>query len=313
MSTLRTALFLHLSLAAGVLASAGSGPWANGTYYPGNLDGKYQAAVSGANTAGILGFALSDGSPVFRQTTQQQSGGGSNSTSQRITELNLDTSVNYYAIFVNGRTYTGNTVASVNYPKSTVTGTLQGSSATTNTTVNNQLVTQLITNIGTAVVTNTSNSISVVSQLFTNVMTTNEVTTNIVVTNAGPILVTNLSRTTNVVTVSNLETVFITNTNTVNLPPVFLTTTNFQTVTNPSQTTSTLVFSTGIDGAFNAKIKSDRGVFTFKGSGQLTAPGAVISNTQTNTTLDFNVNGLRVSFSGASTVASTTTGGGTNQ
>lgn len=309
MSTLRTALFLNFVLIAGALAGAGSGPWANGTYYPGNLDGKYQAAVSGANTAGVLGFALSDGSPVFRQTTQQQQAGGSNSSGAVSTllgstdqKLSLDASVNYYAIFVNGRTYTGNTVASVNYPKSTVTGVLQGTAAATNTTTNSQIVSQLLTNISSVTVTNVSNSISVVSQLFTNTTFTNQ---TVVITNNGVVTKTNIFFTN-----TTIQTVFITNTNSVNLPPTVLNTTNLQTVFNTNQTTTALAVATGVDGAFNAKIKSDQGVFTFKGSGNLTAPGAVISNAQANSTLSFNVNGLRVSFSGASTVP-TTTGGTT--
>lgn len=310
MKTLRLVLALSLTPTLGALGGAGPGPWANGTYYPGNLDGKYQAAVSGENTAGVLGFALTDGSPVFRQTTQQQ-GSTTNttptlgSTEQR---LSLDSSVNYYAIFVNGRTYTGNTVASVSYPNSTVTGVLEGTASATNTTTNNQLVSQLLTNIGSVTLTNVSNSISVVSQLFTNISTTNQVTTNIVITNAGSSLVTNFLRSTNVVSISNVETIFITNTNTVNLPPTVVNTTNLQTEFITNQTTTALVVATGVSGAFSAKIKSNQGVFTFKGNGSLTAPGPVISNTQTDSTLSFNVDGLRVSFSGASTIPTTTTG-----
>jgi hypothetical protein len=302
MKTLRLVLALSLTPTLGALGGAGPGPWANGTYYPGNLDGKYQAAVSGENTAGVLGFALTDGSPVFRQTTQQQ-GSTTNttptlgSTEQR---LSLDSSVNYYAIFVNGRTYTGNTVASVSYPNSTVTGVLQGTASATNTTTNNQLVSQLLTNIGSVTLTNVSNSISVVSQLFTNTTFTNQTT---LVTNNGVVTETNVFFTN-----TTVQTVFITNTNTVNLPPTVVNTTNLQTEFITNQTTTALVVATGVSGAFSAKIKSNQGVFTFKGDGSLTAPGPVISNTQTDSTLSFNVNGLRVSFSGASTIPTTTTG-----
>jgi hypothetical protein len=136
----------------------GPGPWANGTYYPGNLDGKYQAAVSGVNTAGVLGFAIRDGAPPFLQTeTQSLSDAALISDTVAVNqEIQLDRSLNYYAIFVNGRTYTGTTAAGVNYQNSSVFGSLIGTQPTTLTNSNNVVTTQLVTNV---TVTNSTSTI----------------------------------------------------------------------------------------------------------------------------------------------------------
>lgn len=169
----------------------GSGPWANATYYPGNLDGKYQAAVSGANTAGVLGFAIRDGSVPFLQIERESTGDALVTDAVVVNqELEIDRTVNYYAIFVNGRTYTGTTAAGINYKDSSVFGSLLGTQPTTLTNSNN----------------------IVTSQLLTNISTTNVATTNVTISNSGVVLVTNRTITTNTVTQSNLETVIITNT-----------------------------------------------------------------------------------------------------
>jgi hypothetical protein len=129
----------------------GSGPWANATYYPGNLDGKYQAAVSGANVSGVLGFAIRDGAPPFlesqTQTLAPLNSGGSNNAIVSNQQIGIDNSLNYYAIFVNGRTYVGTTAAAINYDDSSVAGTLIGTQPSTITTTNPIIVSQLITNV----------------------------------------------------------------------------------------------------------------------------------------------------------------------
>jgi hypothetical protein len=129
----------------------GSGPWANATYYPGNLDGKYQAAVFGANVSGVLGFAIRDGAPPFLQSQSQTlaslNSGGSNNAIVSNQQIGIDNSLNYYAIFVNGRTYVGTTAAAINYDDSSVFGTLIGTQPSTITTTNQTVVSQLITNI----------------------------------------------------------------------------------------------------------------------------------------------------------------------
>jgi hypothetical protein len=129
----------------------GSGPWANATYYPGNLDGKYQAAVFGANVSGVLGFAIRDGAPPFLQSQSQTlaslNSGGSNNAIVSNQQIGIDNSLNYYAIFVNGRTYVGTTAAAINYDNDSVNGTLIGTQPSTITTTNQIVVSQLITNI----------------------------------------------------------------------------------------------------------------------------------------------------------------------
>ncbi len=129
----------------------GSSPWANGTYFPGNLDGKYQAAVFGANVSGVLGFAIRDGAPPFLQSQNQTlaslNTGGSNNAIVSNQQISIDNSLNYYAIFVNGRTYVGTTAAAINYEDNSVTGTLIGTQPSSITTTNPIIVSQLITNV----------------------------------------------------------------------------------------------------------------------------------------------------------------------
>lgn len=163
----------------------GSGPWANATYYPGNLDGKYQAAVFGANVSGVLGFAIRDGAPPFLQSQTQTlaslNSGGSNNAIVSNQQIGIDNSLNYYAIFVNGRTYVGTTAAAINYNNNSVNGTLIGTQPSTITTTNP----------------------IVVSQLITNVVSTNE---TITVDNNGALFTTNITY-----NLTNVETVLTTN------------------------------------------------------------------------------------------------------
>lgn len=169
----------------------GPSPWANATYYPGNLDGKYQAAVAGLNTTGVLGFAIRDGAPPFLQIESQSLNNNAlvaNSVAVN-QDIQLDRSLNYFAIFVNGRSYVGQTAAAINYDNDTVTGTL----------------------IGTAPTSLTNTNTLVTSQLFTNIFTTNIVSTNVTISNVGGLTVTNLLVQTNRSTISNVETFLITN------------------------------------------------------------------------------------------------------
>lgn len=104
-------------------AGAGPGPWANGANYPGQLDGKYMGVVTGHNISGVLGFAIADGQPPFRESDQQSSTDGTLVVNQSI---GIDPVQNYFAIFVEGRTYTGLTIAGINVDDCTVAGALQG-------------------------------------------------------------------------------------------------------------------------------------------------------------------------------------------
>jgi len=101
----------------------GSGPWSQGAYYPGQFDGKYQAVVTGDNISGVLGFALVDGAPPSRTTENQQA---DSFVVARNVQLGVDPFQNYFMIFVEGRTYRGETVAMVDIDTKTVAGSLQG-------------------------------------------------------------------------------------------------------------------------------------------------------------------------------------------
>ncbi len=104
------------------------GPWANGAYYAGYLNGKYMGVVTGDNIAGVLGFAITDGAPPYRPD-QGQAGGGQQQQGVKVAEYQdprIDITQNYFAIFVEGRTYTGLTTAGIDINSKIVAGALQG-------------------------------------------------------------------------------------------------------------------------------------------------------------------------------------------
>lgn len=105
----------------------GPGPWANGAYYPGQLDGKYSATVFGNNTSGVLGFALSDGSPTVITNSTINTNNSVQNTVQ------LDPFQNYFLVFFNGITYYGFTFGTINVDSKQVTGALFDGRARTTT------------------------------------------------------------------------------------------------------------------------------------------------------------------------------------
>jgi len=127
MKKLLTPLLL-CGIASSTLAGGTSGgPWANGAYYSGYLNGKYMGVVTGNNIAGVLGFAIVDGAPPFRTVDQQAVGGaGIGAFLLNNQNIEIDNTQNYFAIFVEGRTYTGLTTAGVDISSKTVAGALQG-------------------------------------------------------------------------------------------------------------------------------------------------------------------------------------------
>jgi hypothetical protein len=215
----------------------GSGPWSQGFYYPGQMDGKYQGSVTGVNIAGAVGFAFSDGAPTVSTNSVATSSGGTNVVQNNIT---VDPLQNYFVVFVQGMTYSGTTTATINIDQETVTGAL----------FSQQNAFQFI-------------------ELST-------LTTNLVILDNLPLL------------------------------------------------------NRGVNGGFTAKIDSKKAVFTFSGEGELSSPAfpqtiqgldtngnivppnEFISNAVTGilqtATVPFDINGIKVSSSSASTIARPATG-----
>jgi hypothetical protein len=127
--------FLTALSSVPLFAGAGTGPWALGAYYPGQLDGKYQASVSGNNITGVVGFAIVNGGLPFASRSSAAGGGtttgggattGTSAASVNTDLVGVDETQNYFAIFVEGRTYTGRTVGMIDINRKKVTGTLIG-------------------------------------------------------------------------------------------------------------------------------------------------------------------------------------------
>ena len=118
---------LICGITSSLLAGGTSGgPWANGAYYSGYLNGKYMGVVTGNNIAGVLGFGISDGAPPFRTADTQSSSGGNTPVALANSQIRPDVTQNYFVIFVEGRTYSGLTTAGIDIDSQTVAGALQG-------------------------------------------------------------------------------------------------------------------------------------------------------------------------------------------
>jgi hypothetical protein len=118
---------LICGITSSLLAGGTSGgPWANGAYYSGYLNGKYMGVVTGNNIAGVLGFGISDGAPPFRTADTQSSSGGNTPVALANSQIRPDVTQNYFVIFVEGRTYSGLTTAGIDIASETVAGALQG-------------------------------------------------------------------------------------------------------------------------------------------------------------------------------------------
>lgn len=116
-----------LALTHGLMAGGTpGGPWGNGAYYSGYLNGKYMGVVTGNNISGVLGFAIVDGAPPFRTVDSQSSAGGESPVALQNSTIRPDATQNYFVIFVEGRTYSGLTTAGVDISSKTVAGALQG-------------------------------------------------------------------------------------------------------------------------------------------------------------------------------------------
>lgn len=243
---------LHNAVLAGNFF--GPGPFSQGWYYPGQMDGKYQASVTGVNIAGAVGFAFQDGAPTVSTnstaTTATTAGGGASSVVQN--NITVDPTQNYFVIFVQGMTYSGITTAAMNIDQGTVTGAMFGGQGA-----------------------------------FTRINTESQV------------LITD-------------------GTNTI-----------VDTITTPVLDNLSLL-NRGVNGGFTANIDSKKAVFTFSGTGELSSPAfpqsvlgfdtngnvvppsQFISNAVTavveTATVPFDINGIKVSYSSASTVQATTTG-----
>jgi hypothetical protein len=132
----------------------GSGPWANGAYYPGQFDGRYTATiynnlnstnipVTGTNTApeyvstgvvsGVLGFGIRNGMPSTAATANNNT--AANSANQFASSFTtqsvvVDTSHNYFITYIDGKMYAGQTAGNIDINQNKVSGTLLNGTST---------------------------------------------------------------------------------------------------------------------------------------------------------------------------------------
>jgi len=280
-------LLASAALAATTFASAGPGPWANSTWYPGSLDGKYQAAVYGENISGVVGFALSSGAPTTATTsTLNMTNGSSQST------LTVNPFQNYYAIFVEGRTYTGIALANINNDNSSITGTLIGAQP-------DYTLDSFTLKIKQPAITNITPTVIVIGKTNITTVTTTYVT-NII---PGPPPVEQISE----VVESNTATLDLLSTNYTTNVTASPTLDSDYKAFNPLP-----LINRGLNGGFQAKITANTATFTFVGKGNLSTPsqtqvininrdnlsfpGDIIGTQVQTDTIPFMINGLRVSF-----------------
>lgn len=128
-----------LAAASTSLAGAGAGPWANGAYYPGQLDGAYSANIfngvqppplgvstSGSNqvVSGVLGFGINSGTPTVGSNSPVNIAGSSFLEDSSFATISQDSSLNYFVVYIDGSAYAGQTTASANLDTKTVSGAL---------------------------------------------------------------------------------------------------------------------------------------------------------------------------------------------
>ncbi len=159
MKTILPILALTLLPASG-FAGAGPGPWANGAYYPGQLDGRYSANVYnnvqksfntwqestpnnlvttnnttpgtglalagrvGAVVSGVIGFGIRNGTPSTGTTTEDQASSTVANSANTVQSIELDTSHNYFVIYVDGDCFAGQTAAGANLDTQSLHGSL---------------------------------------------------------------------------------------------------------------------------------------------------------------------------------------------
>lgn len=306
--------------------SFGPGPWASGAYYPGGTDGKYQATAYGNNITGVIGFALREGSPsVTSQSTSTSTLTADVATttiSAATSAINVfDETQNYFVIFVEGRTYSGLAVGSVNPVGGTVSGALLGAQPefgfVTNDLPFNFPPLSYITNTNTTIIGSNPVITFTTNPGITVTNVTNTFTTNIVVTNTVGGLQTNFFVSTN--TISNVITtdpIIFTNTNWTFVFETNVTITDSLysfSVTGVQGTTNVFdplpVLNRGVSGGFQADLTDNGAYMTFQGDGELSAPnlsqtvtlatntdGSVTTGGIQTETMPFKVDGLRVSF-----------------
>lgn len=112
------------------IAGTGPGPWADGGYYQNYLNGKYMGIVTqaapGNIITGVVGFAIIDGAPPYRTIQNPAAIDGGGVKVYEYDNPRIDVLQNYFAIFVDGRTYTGLTTAGIDINSGTIAGALQG-------------------------------------------------------------------------------------------------------------------------------------------------------------------------------------------
>jgi hypothetical protein len=131
----------------------GSGPWANGAYYPGQFDGRYTATiynnlastnipiadtnnpgyVGNGVVSGVLGFGIRNGMPSTAATTNNNAAANAANqfaSSFNVQSINVDTSHNYFVTYIDGKMYAGETTGNIDINQNKVSGTLLNGTST---------------------------------------------------------------------------------------------------------------------------------------------------------------------------------------
>jgi hypothetical protein len=132
----------------------GSGPFANGGFFPGQFDGRYTATIYNnlnstnipvANTnnaqrymgngvvSGVLGFGIRNGMPSTTASADNNAAAGAGNqfaSSFTVQSINVDTSHNYFVTYIDGKMYAGQTVGNIDINQNQVSGTLLNGTST---------------------------------------------------------------------------------------------------------------------------------------------------------------------------------------
>jgi hypothetical protein len=285
-----TLLLTGLSLQS-LLAWGGPGPWANGAYYPGQLDGSYSANVYN-NTQDRLDFSEM-GTPsgnIVRTDTFDTTPGTTNVSSYLTTNATTTITITNDA----GVITSSNAVYTTNIVSTTVTNTTPGT-------------TNLVTSGAAAVVSGvlgfgiSGGSPSVSSNGTTTIGSVAGINVDSS-ENYFVIYVDGVAYAGQTAAGINLHTQRVAGSlvngsgGTYNiLLPEIKTTASTGVIVLTTNFVSTSVQASAASGYFNAKIKSDKSPFIFKGAGEISTIETLFNTAGSKVTYPFNLDGIKVS------------------
>jgi hypothetical protein len=292
MKNLIPCLAVAVAISTNAFAGAGSGPWANGAYYPGQLDGRYSANVYN-NTQDRLDFSEMDtpSENIVRTDTFETTPGTTNVSTYLTTNATTTTTItNEFGVITSS-----NVVYNTNIASTVVTNTTP---STTNLVTSGAagvvsgVLGFAISNAVPAPTTGTAGGAANIGTTLQSIGLDNNLNYFVVYVD-GDVFAGQTAAGINLDTKKVAGSLW---NGTGKSSYEKVTNTTFDTNNRPISSAVSLLTVPGASagGYFNAKIKSDKSPFTFKGAGEISTRSTSQAG-QGNATYPFNLDGIKVS------------------